>query len=286
MSGYIIRTAFRFILVLIFVLTIGSVSFAQTDWLDIRDFSRVSLIGSKTISEYNEGQPLLNTIWFCEGNIHVGEYFTVVFEVPYIRVDMEYPQLEYGVLGDYYLESRTGNPYLGVEVGKRKQGPYGLLGFRPALTGRIYNYHATEMIFSHYGRLEAFTDNYASLTAGIGYRGISTAGSRVNCEVGFTRVLPTEDKAYLDPITYLNYRIGVRYTTGLFGFVWGLNGRTDLTDPNYNMDERSHHQTGFGADMQLGRFYPGAYIYWPLDAVLIGSYRAVYGISLTTELGA
>jgi len=287
MSGFFVRAVVRSIFaVSVLILICPSVS-AQTSWMDIRDFSRVSLEGSRPSLKGSMDPAFLNSVWFLEGRVGAGELFTVVFEIPYTHIEVDYARREYGPSISYDQQSLHGNPYFGFELGRRTGGYYGLFGIRPPIAPEIRDFTSGRSLFGYYDRLEAFLENRLSITSGVGFRSEDPALTSELMEISGTYVIPTRQHPmiHLERELHFNYRVGIRFRTNSIGFIWALKGRLLVTEPDLDLGERSDHFMGAGVDFRINEFYPGFFAYWPLDEYLNDYFELVYGISLTASLG-
>lgn len=253
-----------------------SLSSAQTNWLDIRDFERISITGSKVSLE--SGAPdlsFLTSIWYVSGNVPASDKISIVFDVPIAYIKEDYSGSE--------SEFIIGNPYIGIEAGERKEGHYSFFGLRLPIAPDDKPSAEIFGTYTHFDRAEAFLPNLFSVSAGAGYRGVWPSGAGMFGEGGGTFWVPTEDNG--DPEFLLNYKFGFRYRTEQAGFTWCFKGRMLITESDLNIGERSFHKIGFSADIRWGEVYPGLRVTVPIDDDLSGFYNLVYGLSLTIRLG-
>ncbi len=267
-------------LVLGIILIFCSLSSAQTEWLDIRDFGRISITGSKVSLE--SGAPdlsFLSSVWFVSGNVPASDEVSIVFDVPVAYFDSDEQFLSIGNDAEIVI----GNPYIGIEGGARKQGPYTMAGLRlPIAPGDKPNAELLGAL-THFDRYEAFAPKLFSVSAGGGYRSEWPSGAGLFAEGGGTIWVPTEGGGNSEFL--LNYKAGFRYRTGQAGFIWCFKGRVLLTESAPDFGDRLFHQIGFGADIRWGEVYPGLRITVPVTDNLSGAYNVVYGLNLTIKLG-
>ena len=273
-----ISLSIRVFLICAFILSLFSISFGQTNWLELRDFSRISFSAAKVALEGGIDQTLLSTIWFASGNIVVSDKLAVVFEVPFVHFDAET-----NTSFNFPAENLLGNPYLGLKAGAVNNGPYGMFGVRLPIASDDKPNAAIMGAFSHFDRYEAFAPDLFSISAGGGYRSEGPSGAGLMAELGGTFWMPTEDGP--DSELLLNYKFGFRYRSEKAGFTWTFKGRMILTESDLNFGERTFHMLGMSADVQWGKVYPGLHIYFPVEDDLSSFFNMVYGLNLTMMLG-
>jgi hypothetical protein len=263
------------ILAALTILLTGMSATAQTSWLQIRDFNRIQVDVSKVSADLTVDQTLLSTFWFASGNFALSEQTSILFDLPFANFDVD--------VDGFDAETMFGNPFIGVEIGRRYNGGYALIGGRVPLAPEDKFYASLLGAYGHIDRFEAFLPDVVSFTGNGGFKKEFDNGAGYNAMGGLNLMMPTEGNG--DSELYLNYKFEFRFRSEKAGFAGGVHGRYLITESDLDFGERTVHLVGLKADYVAGNVIPGIHFYFPFDKDLSDIINTVIGINVTFNLG-
>ncbi len=202
-----------------------------------------------------------STVWHLSGRLPVHERIRIIADIPFAYAKFKDEDVE-----GFGSNTVLGNPLLGVEV----LGPRGL---RFELSGRAPLTTADEDSFADVigaladlQRAESFMMDAVPVSAILTVERAVRPGLELRARAGATTIFDTSDYEEAESsLTSLDYAIFGSYSAGIARFGTGLSGRWDASADEGNFGERSVHQLGLTADVNLGRVRPGLAVRVPLD---------------------
>lgn len=213
----------------------------------------------------------------------LGSHLALVGELPIAHGDID-------LGGGVELEEATtlGNPYVGVEVGPRRSSIHFDVGVRLPVLEHPDAASSVGFWADPVDRPEAFLEDLLGITARAHYRRFGRGGFGVLLHAGATAWLapdganrgappgtpPPEDRV----VANYGARLGWRGSPG--GFLAGVTGRANLSDPNGSFDERTLTQIGGAGYLRFGPIRPGVEFRIPLDDHVREVVDATIGVSV------
>lgn len=257
--------------VLCLALTPADPALAQSPYLD-RGQDRSLLLEVLKPSLDGEDPDFVTSTWFLGTRFAVSPQARVVFEFPFAVYKF----------GDFDAGT-VGNPYLGVEFGAARSGPFGELGVRPPISADEYDGVVASLsgILSDVDRWEAFWPNVIPVTAAFNYRHEAPTGFRVRGRLGGSLWIPEEGG---DIELFVVYGGWAGYEGRVVRAGGGWSGRVLVTDEGVFGTENLYHQLSASVDVGRGRVRPGAHLRLPLNSDLTDAVNLAWGVSLGFRL--
>lgn len=235
--------------------------------------------------DYFEVDPeLLNMVGFVGGRIRVGHDLILLWEFPFVNLDVDEGSIATNFVDQYYFEEdqfAIGNPMIGVEqsVGR---GLFTRASIRFPLADDKKPLAEWTGITTAYDRFEAFVPDLFTVGANIGYREPDTSTPLdAQLLIGPTFMIPTEGDAelFVDFSAYL----GVTILRAQIGAIFG--GRCLVTQSVNGFSDRFINSLGAIARLKLGPVEPGLHVRYTLDAELRDFIDYTYGLDLAIPFG-
>lgn len=248
---------------------------AQNYWMQDDRGSNIKLEIFKPVFDDLEGLTFLTSVWSFSGYIEVTDRLSVRLELPVSMADGE----------NRDGETLVGNPYLGIE--RKCENADGSSCWIYRFGGRIpiapddKRLSASIGVASLYNRLEGFYTDMAALAGGIGYKHTYSSGTRIGINVGLVNLIMTDDD---DPELFFDYNAEWWQPAGKFNVAAGISGRMILTEDNIDFGRRTEHQLGLAANVDLGKFRPGAHVRVPMEEWLTNIVDFIYGVNVAYEI--
>lgn len=245
---------------------------AQSPWLAPRQDHPIALEVVKPIFDEDDFNTLTSAA-FLSFTVWTGENASIVAELPFA-----YAGVDDGEFSDGESSTTLGNPYVGVEI-RGKDSPSSFeIGVRAPLTSDE-EVAALVGAFADIDRFEAFLPDVVSLSGFGTYRSRTRNGVEFVLHGGPIFAMQTDpdggDQAELN----LRYAAQIWYRPGAYALGLGATGRAFVTEDG-NFGERTAHQVGIAANVDLGGVRPGIQVRIPLDEDLRDLMDFTVGLSL------
>jgi len=259
-------------LILLLLLS-GSVQ-AQSLWLKHDHKPMVSMEILKPKYAENIETNILNMNLYISAYIPVNQHTSIIFELPYTKLDLK----------DYSHNSGAiGNIYLGVEYDVPENNFAGNFGVRiPTSSESDYNPLSLGIITDS-DRLEAFTTKHINFFGSIIHKGKISPEFCIRTGLGPMATVLTESQSYQESELYIRYYTQLWVEQGFFSMAMGLTGLYWLTVEDLDFGERTLHHLGLTSFYKFGNLKPGLILLIPLDKDLTDEKDFTYGLSLTLE---
>lgn len=257
---------------------------AQPLWINPE---RVGALHVEVLRPDIEGSSPTSAALYLGIRAPLGSHVALVGEVPFAHGDFD-------VGPNARLESRTtlGNPYVGVEIGPRASPVRFDLGARLPVLERVDAGSSVGFLADPVDRPEAFLQDLIALSARVHWRRVARSGFAAHLHAGATGWIgsdaarddlppgtnPPDDEL----VASWGARVGWSGAPG--GFLAGLTGRANVSDPSGSIGDRALTQLGASGHLRLGPFHPGVEVRVPLDDDLREIVDATYGVSLVVDL--
>ena len=186
-----------------------------------------------------------------------------------------------GYLHSSHHSTAIGNIYLGLNTGKQPNGPFMELGIRFPTASKDENSYLAHITawYADIDRFDAFSPNWTTLKASIGFRHRWGSGLGVRALIGPSYSAFTGIEA-IDPITLLNYGAHLLYDRSTFFGELGLAGITNCNDELVLTSEQSALRLELGIGTRLRDFRPELYVARSLNDDLNSDVRFILGLNL------
>lgn len=269
---------------LIGFITMSTTGLGQSMWAETHDTSTlvVEFIRPSFGSAYEEtGLKVLSSAMFATANVVASPAVTIVIELPVAYADVKRAHDTYYWEEDY-LDNETGlsvgNPYLGVRVSEPGSGFRGEVGVRvPLAPGK--SYPESVGLYADWDRYTAFLHKITTIRTSAIYRHRLPTGVFVQVTGGGFLGIPKEG----DPEAFGQYGFFIGAESKVATVKAGVTGLMLITESELNFSERTTHQLGVTADLNLHAFRPGLQVRVPLDEAT-GNYRYAFGVGMSYAL--
>lgn len=217
----------------------------------------------------------------------LGSHVALVGEVPFAHGDFD-------VGPNAALDARTtlGNPYVGVEIGPSTSPILFEFGVRLPVLEEVDAGSSVGFLADPIDRPEAFLEDLIALSGRVHFRRFSRSGLGILLHAGATGWIASDaarrdlPPGFNPPEDEVVANAGARLTWSgdVGGFVAGVSGRANVSDPDGSIGERALAQVAGAGWLRLGPVRPGVEFRIPLDDGLREVVDATYGASLVIEL--
>ncbi|MFQ5709366.1 MAG: hypothetical protein ACE5HO_18055 [bacterium] len=198
-------------------------------------------------------------------------------------------------------ETKVGNPYFGLEIGKKHASVFGEIGLRLPLAsseiepngewrrGTFFTLASYVGLFSDFSRFEAFLHHVLPIVARISYQFEHPSGFSLRLRTGPVFLLNYNTNGALvdrDNRVLLDYTAQVWYSRSLlrlgFALVTRVGAKTSVS-----LDTVIFGRVEFMADFDLGSVRPSVYYQLPFDGTVIFYEKALnwaLGVNLAVKL--
>jgi len=228
---------------------------AQTRWLAPRNFNSVAVEVMKPFFD-SDDVTFVSSAAVVTGQVAFGRE-----QRTFLTVDL--PIAHFGVDGGD-SETAIGNPYVGATSFARDSPVVYELGVRIPIASD--NAAAIAGQFVDVDRFEAYAVDRFSATGSLIYFPSRSGDWVMQTRLGPTLLINTADPGEFEARgdLYANYSVQTWYFSGRFQGALGFSGRFLITD-NGSIGERTVHQAGVMAGVDLVHAIPGLQLRLPLD---------------------
>lgn len=193
-----------------------------------------------------------------------------------------YPVAHFGVDNEFFNESETAiaNPYVGFEFRRPGTSSFIELGGRVPLAPDDKLGALLYGTFADINRLGAFAPDLLTVTGKFNYYNENASNLIVRLRGGSTVLIPTDEG---DTELVLDYSAQVGYKGSQISVIGGLSGQLIVTEEDLDLGERTIHQLGASASLNLGSVRPGIHFWIPMDEDL-DFIDFVLGLNLVLQL--
>lgn len=256
---------------------------AQSIWVDRSHNKTIALeiLKPNLAGDFYDNTTFPTSVMFFSLHLPISNRLNVVGEFP-----LAHAGVDYGSDFSQFNESETGigNPYVGLEILNENSSFFTEIGVRAPLTPES-NLGTTVGWFADFiDRSEAFWPDVLSVIAAQNYRYHAPSGFTMRLRGGpsfwiYTGAEDTDEKVEL----FLLYSAQAGYESHNVRLMGGLSGRMIVTESDLNIGDRTLHQFGASASVDLGRVRPGVQFRLPLDEDFGDFLDSVFGVSLAIE---
>lgn len=182
-------------------------------------------------------------------------------------------------------ETGIGNPYIGLEIQGENGAFFTEIGARAPLAPESNLGTTIGFLTDFVDRGEAFLPDILSVIAvqNCLYRAPTGFIMRLRGGPSFWIYTGSENTSE-EVELFLLYSAQVGYESNSFSLMGGLSGRMIVTESDLNIGERTLHQFGTFASLDLGRVRPGVQFRAPLDEGFKDFLDFAFGVNLALEL--
>jgi hypothetical protein len=264
------------IAVLCFAVFIPAPLRAQSIWLDRSHDKTLGLEVLRPNFKSEGNNEVSGLALFLSLRAPLSQQLSFVSELPFVHSN--YASRSIFLRGG--SESTIGNPYLGVEIGRKDSPFFGEFGVRLPITSDDKFGTALVGFLTDFDRFEAFIPNTLPITGMLNYHHREASGFALRFRGGPSLLIYTEGGLGDSADLFAGYSAQAGYESERFSLLGGLTGRANLTEE----DAGSVHQLGFNASLGLGNVRPGIHFRIPLDDELKESMDFVLGFNLGIQL--
>ena len=266
-------------LLLVVLFGTASPTFAQPVWVATE---RTGGFHAEYLRPDIEGSSAASGAVYLGVRAPVGSHVALVGELPLAHGDFD--------LGNVDLKANTtlGNPYVGVELGPRHSSVHFEIGARLPVLKEVDAASSVGFLADPVDRPEAFLEDLLAVSAVAHYRRFGPGGFGWMLHGGATAWLTAEESDRDAPVgtappddeivAHYGARFGWRGRTG--GFLAGVTGRANVSDPNGSFGDRARTQIAGAGYLRLGPVRPGLEFRLPLDDDLREIVDGTIGVSL------
>jgi len=237
---------------------------AQSPWLD-RD--RGNVLQVETVAPDPVPRRTFPTwAWFVDGRTRVAGPGWFVADAAFAHVHLVADRT-FGFFGSPTGQSVLGDPYLGLEVAPRTNGPRFGAGVRPWISAPDQDSALLTGRAADLAREEAFLDATTVYRVALGWHRATPARGGIGFDAEVAPALWTASRL-TQPRTHadlLAYGATMRYAHRATTFGAGLSGRRRIDGGGFAFAAASQHQLDLALDVLHGRLRPGVELLVPLD---------------------
>jgi len=208
--------------------------------------------------------------------IPFSEQFVFVGELPISHADFTFQSFNFS-------ETSVGNPYVGVKLMLENSPASFEFGLRPNVTPDDKPAAATTAFNTDVDRFEAFIPKLVTFLGRVHYKQQTGGNFVVRLDGGPTLWVFTDNGIDNKTQFWVNYSGMVGYDGQFFNLFGGITGRVRMSQSG-SFGERSTHQLGVTAGLNLGHVKPGLHFRVPIDNQLNNVINYVIGLNLNVEL--
>ena len=159
------------------------------------------------------------------------------------------------------------------------------MGLRLPLTSEKKSNARGVGILADFDRMEAFSIKLLPLQMSLNVARRDASGLVMRLRGGPDLWISTDSKTEGDKTEFwMHYSAQLGYEGELLNLLAGVTGRLWVTGEDLTLGERSFHQLGINAGVNLGRFRPGLHIRIPIDKDLSELIENVIGINCSIRV--
>lgn len=245
---------------------------AQSIWVNQGQGKVIAIEFLKPNFDGEDNTTLATSAIFLSGRFPISSGMVFVAELPFSHIgDEDFDE----------SESSIGNPYLGLEIRKEGKPFFVELGLRPPLAPNDKDFAQSVGFVTDFDRAEAFGSKVFTITGKGNYYRKAASNMVVRLRVGPTLFLDTGRGNFVgETELLLDYNAQVGYEGAQISLLGGFTGRLLVTESDLDLGERTFHQLGAAASLNLGVVHPGIHFRLPLDDDLKDDIDFVYGLHL------
>lgn len=257
---------------------------AQSIWVDRSHNKTIALeiLKPNLAGDFYDNTTFPTSAMFFSLRLPISNRLNFVSEFPLAHAGVDYSS-------DFFefdeSETGIGNPYVGLEILNENSTFFTEIGVRAPLTPES-NLGTTVGLFADFiDRSEAFWPDVLSVIAAQNYHHRAPSGFTMRLRGGPSFWIYTGDEdTDADVELFLLYSAQAGYELHNVSLMGGLSGRMIVTESDLNIGERTLHQFGASASVDLGRVRPGVQFRLPLDEDFGDFLDSVFGVSLAIEI--
>jgi hypothetical protein len=257
---------------------------AQSIWLDRRHSKIIALeIIKPNLSEgFFSNTTFPTSVMYLSVRWPINEKLNVVGELPFAHGGIEFNS-------DFFdfneSESTIGNPYLGLEIRGQGSEFFTEIGARAPLASESNLGTTIGFLSDFVDHGEAFFPDVVSIVAVENYQHRAASGLTARLRGGPSFWIYTGSGDLDDDVElFLLYSAQAGYESDIFSLIGGVSGRLLATESGLDIGERTAHQLGASASVDLGRVRPGVQFRLPLDNDFQELLDFAFGLNLGIEL--
>jgi len=249
---------------------------AQSIWVNQGQGKVIAIEFLKPNFDGEDNSTFATSAIFLSGRFPISSEMIFVAELPFSHIGSK----------DFdESESSIGNPYIGVEIRKEGKPFFTELGLRPPLAPDDKDGAQSVGVVTDFDRAEAFGNKVFTITGKGNYYRKAASNMVVRLRVGPTLFLDTGNGNFVgETELLLDYNAQVGYEGAQISLLGGFTGRLVVTQEDSDFGERTIHQLGAAASLNLGTVRPGIHVRLPLDNDLKDTIDFVYGLNLGIHL--
>lgn len=257
---------------------------AQSIWVDRSHNKTIGLeiLKPNLAGDFYDNTTFPTSAMFFSLRLPISNRLNVVGEFP-----MAHAGVDHGSVFFEFDESETGigNPYVGLEILNKNSAFLTEIGVRAPLTPES-NLGTTVGLFADFiDRSEAFWPDVLSVIAAQNYHHRAPSGFTMRLRGGPSFWIDTGDEDTDEEVElFLLYSAQAGYELHNVSLMGGFSGRMIVTESDLNIGERTLHQFGASASVDLGRVRPSVQFRLPLDEDFGDFLDSIFGVSLAIEL--
>ncbi len=256
--------------VAVWAISIGLVDFplsAQPIWLTQTEGNFVSIEVLKPNYEGGRGLSFITSATFITGRFSVGENVAFVGELPLVYSKSNFTNFDF-TTGELIVtegtetETMVGNPYVGLEFRRPGANNYFELGVRLPIAPDDKFVAPQIGEDADFDRFEAFLTDFIPISGRLNYQKKNASNVVLRLRGGATVFVPTNEG---DTEMFFDYGGQVEFEIQKISIIGGITGRMFVTEDELDLGERTAHQFGASASLNLGTVSPGIHLRIPID---------------------
>lgn len=256
---------------------------AQSIWADRSHNKTIALeiLKPNLAGDFYDNTTFPTAAMFFSLRLPINNRLNVVGEFPLAHAGVDYRS---GFFEFDESETGIGNPYVGLELLNKNSTFFTEIGARAPLAPES-NLGTTVGLFADFiDRSEAFFPDVLSVIAAQNYRYQAPSGFTMRLRGGPSFWIYTGDEDLDEDVElFLLYSAQAGYESHNVSLLGGVSGRMIVTESDLNIGERTLHQFGASASVDLGRVRPGVQFRLPVDEDFGDFLDSVFGVNLAIE---
>lgn len=257
---------------------------AQSIWADRSHNKTIALeiLKPNLTGEFYDNTTFPTSALFLSVRLPINDRLNLVGEFPlaHAGVNFSFDFFEFKESG-----TGIGNPYVGLEIQGENEAFFTEIGARAPLAPESNLASTIGFLTDFIDRGEAFLPDILSVIAVQNYLYRAPAGFIMRLRGGPSFWIYTGRENIDEEVELLLlYSAQVGYASNNFSLMGGLSGRMIVSEGDLNISERTLHQFGTFASIDLGRVRPGVQFRAPLDEGFKDFLDFAFGVNLALEL--
>ena len=256
---------------------------AQIKWLHPQLENGVSIEAFKSDFSPEMNPTALSSVLFINGQFRIASNLALLGDFPLAsaRYDFWTTTAPLGGIQNvrsYNGQTTFGNPYLGLEWSKKRNGLYGRVGFRPPVVSAADSVAWTYGVVTSFDRAEAFMPNTWTFSTEWGYRS-GTDSPKIRLEAGAAPAFLVDHGLS----TIVDFHLLIGPQARHLGLLTGFTGKIFLSSSDLGYPTTSYYEFNLAGNIRVDNVDFGPFVRIPMGHNWSALTNYSYGLSLAVS---